>query len=110
VCIDQGNLQEREEQVALMGEIYRGTQGNLIYLGEPSIALSGGLLEVDWVVTDMLEETNNLTNVEGTPFDAAPTSLGTALTGFRQFRSSREVLLTILVWSRLGISRSSSCA
>ncbi|KAK7976275.1 hypothetical protein PG989_014738 [Apiospora arundinis] len=33
VCIDQGNLQERSEQVSVMGQIYRGAKRVVIYLG-----------------------------------------------------------------------------
>lgn len=33
VCIDQGNVQEREEQIAVMGEIYKRGTRNLIHLG-----------------------------------------------------------------------------
>lgn len=34
ICIDQDNLQERKEQVTMMGDIYRRAQKVLIWLGE----------------------------------------------------------------------------
>ena len=34
LCIDQGNIQERNQQVAMMTDVYTQSQGNLIYLGE----------------------------------------------------------------------------
>jgi hypothetical protein len=71
LCINQSDVHERSEQVRMMGEIYRSSQGNLIYLGEvrdaqkTEIALS----DIQAIVEEMNEETQNLTVVEGTVFD-----------------------------------------
>jgi len=40
VCINQKNVSERGQQVALMAEIYGKTTTNLIWLGEPSDAVT----------------------------------------------------------------------
>jgi hypothetical protein len=37
VCINQNDISERNQQVAMMGDIYRGGSCNLIYLGEYDI-------------------------------------------------------------------------
>lgn len=34
ICIDQSNKEEKSQQVAMMGEIYRGCQSAIIWLGE----------------------------------------------------------------------------
>jgi hypothetical protein len=71
LCINQRDIYERSEQVRLMGEIYRNSQGNLIYLGEARDAhkTEMALSDIQAIVEEMNEETENLTVVEGTVFD-----------------------------------------
>jgi hypothetical protein len=38
ICIDQSNLKEREQQVTLMGEIYKGAEKVFIWLGPGNTA------------------------------------------------------------------------
>ena len=71
LCINQGDVRERSEQVRMMGEIYRSSQGNLIYLGEArdvqktKMALS----DIQAIIDEMNEDTENLTVVKDTVFD-----------------------------------------
>lgn len=68
VCIDQGNLKERAQQVEMMGQIYRRSAGNLIYFGhcldENSTQLA--LRDIRRILQEMTEDTQSLNEVAGT--------------------------------------------
>jgi hypothetical protein len=53
ICIDQQNVAERNQQVAMMGDIYLCGAGNLIYLGEENI--SRALISVDAILEEAEE-------------------------------------------------------
>ena len=57
VCINQGDIAERGQQVAMMGDIYRRSKGNLIYLGEDDGPLREALKAVQVVLQQAKKET-----------------------------------------------------
>lgn len=72
VCIDQKNLDERAQQVALMGELYRNSVGNLVCFGHCADDHSTNLAlqDISSILKDMNEETNNLKHIDKTPIKA----------------------------------------
>lgn len=61
ICIDQGSLAERSEQVMLMPTIYLAGKRNLVYLGQPDDGRAKQALNsIQDVLSDMRNETNNL--------------------------------------------------
>ncbi|WPB06863.1 uncharacterized protein RHO25_011523 [Cercospora beticola] len=72
VCINQKNLEERAQQVALMGDIYRSSIGNLVCFGhcEDEHSTSLALQDISTILKDMNEETNNLKHIDKTPIKA----------------------------------------
>ena len=70
MCINQADLDERAQQVALMADVYRNSKGNLIYLGEgDDKATDLALKDLNAILKEMYEETNGLTLVDNTSFD-----------------------------------------
>ncbi|PPJ49951.1 hypothetical protein CBER1_04721 [Cercospora berteroae] len=72
VCIDQNNLDERAQQVALMGELYRNSVGNLVCFGhcEDEHSTNLALQDILSILKDMNEETNNLKHIDKSPIKA----------------------------------------
>ncbi|KAK3708335.1 hypothetical protein LTR37_011600 [Vermiconidia calcicola] len=93
ICINQSNVEEREQQVAMMGDIYRNSQGNLIYLGQDKdpVATEQALKDTKAVLEEMNEETDGLRLVKGTTFDPWRETIKWAETGLR---CSREQILS----------------
>jgi len=64
LSIDQGNIQERSEQVKLMSQIYQAAVGVLVWLGpeddysKPAIDLMNGVLQLDGVGRNRLNPTD----------------------------------------------------
>ncbi|KAK5744567.1 hypothetical protein LTR17_001962 [Elasticomyces elasticus] len=60
VCINQDDLVERGHQVSLMGKIYSGSMGNIVYLGE----LSDPTMEdrIPTTITTLLSDAERRTN------------------------------------------------
>lgn len=93
VCINQQDLVERAQQVSEMADIYHGSQGTLVHLGEASDgddsnveasdsktdAIRYALEEVGRMNDDMKTWTKNHTSFEGTRFDT-PTPYATSAT------------------------------
>ena len=69
ICIDQNNLDERAQQVAMMADIYRRADGNLIYLGEPDELTQAAVHNIEEIMTEIKQCTKDLQDVKGTPFD-----------------------------------------
>jgi hypothetical protein len=64
VCINQQDLREREQQVALMGDVYRKTVRNLVWLG-PSLDSTAAAIEaMDAMWNDIIEATDDLHNFQ----------------------------------------------
>lgn len=56
LCINQYDKEERAQQVATMGEIYRYSKGNLIHLGEDEPDAEDALLDVRAALDDLARE------------------------------------------------------
>ena len=70
ICINQNDLDERAKQVAMMGDVYRNSKGNLIYLGRGNNATTSfALMDIKTILQEMNEETQGLTVVKNTVFD-----------------------------------------
>ena len=59
ICIDQASSEEKNQQVAMMGEIYRKGTGNLVYLGEETPNSNNIVAAVDYTYAEMMRTTNN---------------------------------------------------
>ncbi len=57
ICINQGDVVERGQQVSLMADIYRGSEGNLVCLGEDDRYLKKALKAVDMILKQARKET-----------------------------------------------------
>jgi len=53
ICINQRDVEERSQQVAMMADIYRSTVRVLVYLGPPHPAADQALQELDYILRDM---------------------------------------------------------
>ena len=59
VCIDQSSVDERSQQVGIMGDIYRNGSCNLIYLGEDDI--EEALLSIKAIVNEAAQTEGSFT-------------------------------------------------
>lgn len=61
VCINQADLDERNQQVAIMGDVYSSTKRNIVWLGDSdnSTPAAMGLIDLFW--RDLLLATDGLT-------------------------------------------------
>lgn len=67
ICIDQSNIQERGEQVAIMKDVYSRAYRTLIWLGEDHDASTQAALEsIEKLLVQCRKETNNFRNLQGT--------------------------------------------
>jgi len=57
VCINQSDVRERSQQIAMMDDIYSGSAHNLIWLGEDDGMMARALVALDAVVEDARRET-----------------------------------------------------
>ena len=83
VCIDQTNVREREQQVTLMEDVYRNTQNGIIYLGEGDQDLYLAKSQIDALMEEIMEDTDNLTNLTGTRLGVGADYSSLAQTGLR---------------------------
>lgn len=60
VCIDQHNLDERNQQVTMMADIYRHATRNLIWLGEDDGTVKTALSNVEILTSDIMVKTDSL--------------------------------------------------
>lgn len=70
VCVDQGNIIDRNEQVSKMGHIYRAASGVIVWLGEESPGSSAAMelprkIKRHW--SSLLENPSELTDRRKTP-------------------------------------------
>ncbi|KAK4891757.1 hypothetical protein LTR27_009609 [Elasticomyces elasticus] len=63
VCINQANDDERGQQVAIMSEIYRSSNGNLIYLGDEDGLVESAVANMNSIYEEMRLRTNDLTTL-----------------------------------------------
>ncbi|KAK4951410.1 hypothetical protein LTR10_010384 [Elasticomyces elasticus] len=64
VCINQANDDERGQQVAIMSEIYRSSNGNLIYLGDEDGLVESAVANMNSIYEEMRLRTNDFTAVQ----------------------------------------------
>jgi len=70
VCIDQKNIEERNNQVAIMGRIYKCGRNNLIWLGNDKSTNAPSMVRyVNRLVEHMRAETEDFKNAEKALFD-----------------------------------------
>lgn len=69
VCIDQEDLDERSEQVGVMGEIYTSSIGNVIYLGEDDGSFGRSCLDFRHLTEEIRQETNGFVRFAHIVFD-----------------------------------------
>lgn len=69
VCIDQDNMSERAQQVTMMGDIYRHTAGNLIYLGGDDGTIARAMLDIKLLLNEIRLETDCFRTFFDTVFD-----------------------------------------
>ena len=60
VCINQKDIRECEQQVSLMGDIYRKTTQNLVWLGKSQDTTATAIEAMDAMWNDILHATDNL--------------------------------------------------
>jgi hypothetical protein len=110
ICINQADLKERAQQVAIMGEVYSKTAGNLVWLGksQESTAAAVDVINAMWI--DILCASDNLiTFYESTrepefnryselhkisPHDAAPLMTFFSNPWFQRLWCVQEVVLS----------------
>lgn len=90
VCINQTDLEERAQQVLLMGQIYRAGCINVIYLGNTDIPGTYKALEnIHAIYEEIRADTNNFANFESY-------IMGKAEDGREYWRTSQTPLVTEL--------------
>lgn len=99
VCVDQGNIIDRNEQVSRMGHIYRAAHGVIVWLGEESPGSSAAMdlprmIKRYW--SRLYDNPNELTDFRKTPPECDPWGEG-AWPAF-------VALLTRSWWKRLWVS------
>jgi hypothetical protein len=76
ICINQQDFAERGQQVAMMGDIYRQSNRNLVYLGEGDESTEVAFESIEAVNKVIRPETNGFTKLEGTaPYQNVPPSI-----------------------------------
>ncbi|KAK5722696.1 hypothetical protein LTR15_005928 [Elasticomyces elasticus] len=63
ICINQGDVEERGEQVALMNAIYTGSSHNLIWLGEDDGFMAQAVIDIKALYREACEETRGLSRL-----------------------------------------------
>lgn len=69
VCINQKDNKERAQQVAMMGDVYSCSDGNLVYLGEDEGWATQAVQSIEAITAEIALETNHFQSIAGTPFD-----------------------------------------
>ena len=69
VCINQADLDERAQQVAMMADIYSSSNGNLVYLGEEDKYTEQAVESIHRIITDVKRRTDDFRSTKGTPFE-----------------------------------------
>lgn len=69
ICINQDDLEERAQQVTVMGDIYRSSQGNLIHLGESKPHTEKALEDIKAILNEMHSELDSPQALKDTMFD-----------------------------------------
>lgn len=59
-CINQANLDECQQQVAIMGDVYHSTKQNIVWLGESEDFTAAAIEVMDVLWQDILHATDNL--------------------------------------------------
>lgn len=72
VCINQSDLEERSQQVAMMSKVYSCSKGNLIYLGEHG-SCAQAFESVRGVLEDAARNTSGFKHLEARVLDSAGT-------------------------------------
>ena len=71
ICIDQSNIKERSQQVAMMADIYKSCSQCLICICDDHDSHAGAAFEsMHLMVADVRRQTDNLANYEEWAFDA----------------------------------------
>jgi Heterokaryon incompatibility protein (HET) len=69
ICIDQTNIAERSQQVSIMGDVYRSSYMNLIYLGDDDGTIGRAYLDFNNLLREIRYETNNFSTFLETVLD-----------------------------------------
>lgn len=69
VCINQSDLEERSQQVAMMNKVYSRSKGNLIYLGEHGSCVQA-FESIRGVLEDAAKDTSGFKHLEGRVLDS----------------------------------------
>ena len=69
ICIDQNDFDERSQQVRIMGDIYKRSVSNLIYLGEDDGTFGRACLDFRHILKEIEIETNGFRTFLTTVFD-----------------------------------------
>ena len=70
ICINQADLDERAQQVAMMAEVYAHSNGNLVYLGKEDECTKRAIESIERILADIRKRTNDFRNVTDTPFES----------------------------------------
>ena len=70
ICINQADLDERAQQVAMMSDVYASSNGNLVYLGEEDEYTEKAVESIGRIITDIKERTNDYQTTKDTPFES----------------------------------------
>jgi hypothetical protein len=84
ICINQENLDERARQVRIMGDIYRYSAANMIYIGEDDGTMGTVCLDFRLILEEIRQETDGFKTFLDTVFDKE----------IHDWRSSNSPLLT----------------
>ena len=69
ICINQRDVKEREQQVSIMGDVYRLSTGNLIYLGEDDGTIARASLDFKNLLQEVRQNTDGFRTFLDTVFD-----------------------------------------
>lgn len=102
ICIDQSSLSERSQQVAMMSQIYKLGERNLIYLGEDDLNVAERAAEsVHALASEMRAGTDNFAQLYPTMYD---TDTGSYIYSAEDFESEIDLealeVLFDLPWFR----------
>ncbi|KAG7005427.1 hypothetical protein G7Y79_00019g046070 [Physcia stellaris] len=97
ICVDQSNVKERNQQVSMMGDIYRNAKEVIVWLGEGDSGLEAAL--------DMVGEKATLgPKLESTDREFR-SRLGLRRSDTQSFSSAMDKMTTLPYWDRVWIKQ-----
>lgn len=78
VCINQADVEERQQQVAYMRHIYTNSSINLIYLGQSDSQTAAALKTVGTILADLTSQVQSYSKLQGLLYnsDGSPATVG----------------------------------